>query len=82
MNVSSIYTEPGTDGEEYVEVTFSSAHDYETVPGEGRGRGGGLQAQKSLPTWSAALHRLLARIILDLGVRELKWESERKGKGL
>lgn len=66
------------DGDELlVDVVFSTAHDYEIVPEEG-----GLMNQKAIPAWSGRLHRLFAMLILDMAVRELKWEDERREKGL
>ncbi|KAA8645818.1 hypothetical protein EYZ11_012774 [Aspergillus tanneri] len=51
----------------YVEVRFSSAHDFETFPSEG-----GVESQKHLPGWVARLHRGYARLLLDIAVRELE----------
>lgn len=64
-------------GEMMVEVRFASAHDYEVVPEEG-----GVDRQKVIPAWSARLHRAFAMVILDMAVRELRWEAERREKGL
>jgi hypothetical protein len=57
----------------YVEVRFSSAHDYELVPEEGP-----VEQQKRIPGWTGRLHRLFARAVLDMAVRELRWENERR----
>lgn len=65
------------DGGEYVEVLFATAHDYKIIPEEGD-----LSKQKAIPEWTGRLHRAFARLVLDVAVRELKWEDERKGKGL
>ncbi|TFK86006.1 hypothetical protein K466DRAFT_587614 [Polyporus arcularius HHB13444] len=46
------------DAEGMVEVGFSSAHDYENVKEEG-------DAQKTVPRWSARLHRAYAMLLLD-----------------
>lgn len=83
MSVSAPFREPGNgngrdDGEgPYVEVRFTSAHDYETIPEEG-----GLEEQKCIPMFMGRLHRAFARAVLDMAVRELRWEDERRGKGL
>jgi hypothetical protein len=62
---------PGRDehGEMAVEVRFASAHDYEVVPEEGA-------RQKTVPEWTARLHRAYARWLLDERVRALKRDGE------
>ncbi|KAF9892774.1 hypothetical protein FE257_000363 [Aspergillus nanangensis] len=55
------------DGGPFVEVRFSSAHDYEVVASEGN-------CQKVLPEWGGRLHRGYARFLLDIAVRELEKE--------
>ncbi|KAK7539452.1 uncharacterized protein J3D65DRAFT_280554 [Phyllosticta citribraziliensis] len=52
------------DADGMVEVRFSSAHDYEWLPGEGN-------EQKTIPNWVLRLHRTYARWLLDERVREL-----------
>ncbi|KAL2794337.1 hypothetical protein BJX66DRAFT_304124 [Aspergillus keveii] len=67
LSVSEPYEVPGLEGEgPFVDVRFASAHDYEIVPEEG-----GLEKQKTIPEWSARLHRGYAMLILDVAVREL-----------
>lgn len=66
----------GEDGE-YVEVLLATAHDYEIIPGEGE-----LKDQKIIPGWTGRLHRAFARFVFDISVREMKWEDERRAKGL
>ncbi|KAF4771328.1 hypothetical protein HAV15_004415 [Penicillium sp. str.  len=51
----------------FVEVRFSTAHDYELVDAEG-----GLEKQKIIPAWTLRLHRGYARFVLDSAVRELQ----------
>ncbi|CAI7611731.1 unnamed protein product [Penicillium viridicatum] len=51
----------------FVEVRFSTAHDYEIVDAEG-----GLEKQKIIPAWTLRLHRGYARFVLDSAVRELQ----------
>ncbi|KAL2831123.1 hypothetical protein BDW59DRAFT_140439 [Aspergillus cavernicola] len=50
----------------FVKVRFASAHDYEVFPEEGD-----LGRQKTIPAWTARLHRGYAMFILDGAVREL-----------
>ncbi|CEL08098.1 hypothetical protein ASPCAL11251 [Aspergillus calidoustus] len=67
LSVSEPYEVPGLEGEgPFVDVRFASAHDYEVVPEEG-----GLDKQKTIPEWSARMHRGYAMLILDVAVREL-----------
>ncbi|KAJ0412949.1 hypothetical protein BJY00DRAFT_102852 [Aspergillus carlsbadensis] len=67
LSVSEAYEVPGLEGEgPFIDVRFASAHDYEVVPEEGD-----LAQQKTIPEWSAKLHRGYARLILDVAVREL-----------
>ncbi|OJJ44247.1 hypothetical protein ASPZODRAFT_135037 [Penicilliopsis zonata CBS 506.65] len=54
-------------GEAWVEVRFSSAHDYEIVEGE--------KTQKIIPDWTGRLHRGYARLVLDDAVRNLEKKS-------
>ncbi|KXG46155.1 uncharacterized protein PGRI_050110 [Penicillium griseofulvum] len=49
----------------FVEVRFTSAHDYEVVDEEG-------ENQKTIPDWTLRVHRGFARFILDCTVRELQ----------
>lgn len=51
----------------FVEVRFSTAHDYELVDAEG-----GFEKQKIIPAWTLRLHRGYARFVLDSAVRELQ----------
>ncbi|KAL4918613.1 hypothetical protein BDW62DRAFT_63932 [Aspergillus aurantiobrunneus] len=61
MSLSMPFLIPGLEDEGYfIEAMFASAHDYEIVPGEGD-----LGRQKTIPEWSARLHRGYARFILD-----------------
>ncbi|KAL2850721.1 hypothetical protein BJY01DRAFT_125690 [Aspergillus pseudoustus] len=67
LSVSEPFEVPGLEDEgPFVEVRFASAHDYEVFPEEG-----GLEKQKTIPEWSARLHRGFAMLILDVAVREL-----------
>ncbi|ROW04634.1 hypothetical protein VPNG_07400 [Cytospora leucostoma] len=52
-----------------VEVRFGSAHDYEWVFSEGKD-------QKTVPEWTARLHRAFARWLLDERVEALKKAAE------
>ncbi|KGO77383.1 hypothetical protein PITC_040370 [Penicillium italicum] len=54
----------------FVEVRFSTAHDYEVVDAEGE-----LEKQKIIPDWTLRLHRGYARLILDSAVRELQRDA-------
>ncbi|KAJ5210847.1 hypothetical protein N7491_010658 [Penicillium cf. griseofulvum] len=51
----------------FVEVRFTSAHDYEVVDAEGE-----MEKQKTIPDWTLRLHRGFARFILESAVRELQ----------
>ncbi|KAJ5116314.1 hypothetical protein N7456_000662 [Penicillium angulare] len=64
MSVSEVFE---VEGEDFVDVRFASAHDYEVVRSEGD-----LDQQKILPEWTNRLHRGFARLILDFAVRELQ----------
>lgn len=55
--------EPDNDG--LVEVRFASAHDYERVNQEGH-------KQKTIPEWTARLHRVYAMWLLDERIETLK----------
>ncbi|KAI9374077.1 hypothetical protein BJX61DRAFT_344813 [Aspergillus egyptiacus] len=67
LSVSEPFAVPGREEEgPFVEVRFASAHDYEVVAEEGK-----LGRQKTIPGWSARLHRGYAMLILDGAVREL-----------
>ncbi|KAH7039508.1 hypothetical protein B0J12DRAFT_580381 [Macrophomina phaseolina] len=55
--------EVGHDGT--VEVRFASAHDYEWIKDEGKN-------QKTIPEWTARLHRAYARWLLDERIEALK----------
>lgn len=55
--------EPGRDG--LVEVRFGSAHDYERIKDEGN-------SQKTIPEWTARLHRAYAMWLLDERIEALK----------
>ncbi|KAJ5592389.1 hypothetical protein N7537_009293 [Penicillium hordei] len=55
----------------FVEVRFSTAHDYELVDSEGE-----LEKQKIIPAWTLRLHRGYARFVLDSAVRELQRDVE------
>ncbi|KAK7740503.1 hypothetical protein SLS53_005346 [Cytospora paraplurivora] len=52
-----------------VEVRFGSAHDYEWIFSEGKD-------QKTIPEWTARLHRAYARWLLDERVEALKKATE------
>ncbi|KOS47803.1 hypothetical protein ACN38_g1278 [Penicillium nordicum] len=56
----------------FVEVRFSTAHDYEIVDAEGE-----LEKQKIIPAWTLRLHRGYARFVLDSAVRELQRDVEK-----
>ncbi|KAL2867022.1 uncharacterized protein BJX67DRAFT_353720 [Aspergillus lucknowensis] len=67
LSVSEPFMIPGRDEQgPFVEVRFASAHDYEIFSEEGE-----LKDQKTIPGWSARLHRGYAMAILDRAVREL-----------
>ncbi|KAL2813089.1 hypothetical protein BJX63DRAFT_230907 [Aspergillus granulosus] len=67
LSVSDPFEVPGLEVEgPFVEVRFASSHDYEIFPEEG-----GVEKQKTIPEWSARLHRGYAMLILDVAVREL-----------
>ncbi|KAL3464329.1 hypothetical protein BJX64DRAFT_95087 [Aspergillus heterothallicus] len=66
LSVSEPFQVPGSEEGPFVEVRFASAHDYEVFPEEG-----GLEKQKTIPAWSARMHRGYAMLILDVAVREL-----------
>ncbi|KAL4924541.1 uncharacterized protein BDV17DRAFT_208609 [Aspergillus undulatus] len=67
FSVSDPYLVPGEEDRGHaIDVRFASAHDYEIVPEEGD-----LEKQKTIPNWSARLHRGYAMFILDQSVRDL-----------
>ncbi|KAJ5816321.1 hypothetical protein N7447_008554 [Penicillium robsamsonii] len=56
----------------FVEVRFSSAHDYEVVDAEGE-----MGKQKTVPDWVLRLHRGFAMFVLDSVVRELQRDAKK-----
>ncbi|KAL4941660.1 hypothetical protein BDV06DRAFT_178077 [Aspergillus oleicola] len=66
FTVEGPYYIPGRDDEGlFFEFRFASAHDYQIVPEEGD-----LSRQKTIPKWTARLHRGYARLLLDRAVKE------------
>lgn len=70
MSVSEPFRVNGQ--EMFVEVRFSTAHDYEVVDAEG-----GPEKQKIIPDWTLRLHRGYARFVLDSAVRELRRDFDK-----
>lgn len=65
MSVSEPFeVEDGRKGR-FIEVRFSTAHDYEVVPEEG-------ERQKVMPAWVLRLHRGYARLVLDVAVKHVQ----------
>lgn len=72
FSISEVYHLPGREHEgTYFDVRFSSAHDYEIVPGEVA-----PDKQKTIPKWAARLHRGYARWILDHAVETFRENLE------
>lgn len=65
MSVSEPFEVEDAGKGRFVEVRFSTAHDYEVVPGEG-------ECQKVMPTWVLRLHRGFARLVLDVAVKDVQ----------
>lgn len=65
MSVSEPFEVEGDGRKKFVEVRFSTVHDYEVVLEEG-------EMQKVMPAWVLRLHRGFARLVLDVAVKEVQ----------